>query len=88
MIGVMALLLRQEPFDIGMDTCSAVADAYFDKAPFVFEGTLKQLHFRSCRTSAQLSNDRPTTIERMCPSDPYERSRSFQNTTNNNQTNR
>jgi hypothetical protein len=28
-----------------MDTLSPVADAYFDEAPFKFEGTLKRLHF-------------------------------------------
>jgi len=32
-------------FDVGMDTLSPVADDYFDKAPFKFEGTLKRLHF-------------------------------------------
>jgi arylsulfatase len=34
-----------ETFDVGMDIGSPVADAYFDKAPFKFEGTLKRLHF-------------------------------------------
>jgi len=34
-----------ETFDVGMDTSSPVADDYFDQAPFVFEGTLKKLHF-------------------------------------------
>ena len=34
-----------ETFDVGMDTLSPVADAYFDKAPFKFEGSLKKLHF-------------------------------------------
>jgi arylsulfatase len=34
-----------ETFDVGMDTASPVADAYFDLAPFEFEGTLKRLHF-------------------------------------------
>ena len=29
----------------GMDTLSPVADDYFDKASFEFEGNLKQLHF-------------------------------------------
>ncbi|MCG6938662.1 MAG: arylsulfatase, partial [Gammaproteobacteria bacterium] len=36
-----------EGFDVGMDTLSPVADAYFDKAPFKFEGTLKRLHFKN-----------------------------------------
>ncbi|WP_439102971.1 arylsulfatase [Congregibacter sp.] len=35
-----------ETFDVGMDTLSPVADDYFDKAPFKFEGTLKRLHFK------------------------------------------
>ena len=30
----------------GMDTSSPVADDYFDKAPFKFDGTLKRLHFK------------------------------------------
>ena len=34
-----------ETFDVGMDTASPVANDYFDKAPFAFEGTLKRLHF-------------------------------------------
>jgi arylsulfatase len=36
-----------ETFDVGRDTSSAVADAYFDKAPFAFEGKLKKLHFKN-----------------------------------------
>jgi len=35
-----------EGFDVGIDTLSPVADDYFDKAPFEFEGTLKRLHFK------------------------------------------
>jgi arylsulfatase len=35
-----------ETFDVGMDLNSPVADDYFDKAPFEFEGTLKRLHFK------------------------------------------
>jgi arylsulfatase len=34
-----------ETFDVGMDTLSPVADDYYNKAPFEFEGTLKRLHF-------------------------------------------
>jgi hypothetical protein len=30
-----------------MDTSSPVADAYFDKAPFAFEGKLQRLHFEN-----------------------------------------
>ncbi|MGI9626719.1 MAG: arylsulfatase, partial [Longimicrobiales bacterium] len=36
-----------ETFDVGCDTCSPVADDYFDKAPFKFEGMLKQLYFKN-----------------------------------------
>jgi len=36
-----------ETFDVGMDTSSPVADDYFDKAPFAFEGRLKRLHFEN-----------------------------------------
>ena len=35
-----------EGFDVGMDTLSPVADDYYDKAPFRFEGTLKRLQFK------------------------------------------
>ena len=34
-----------ETFDVGMDTSSPVANDYFDKAPFKFEGRLTKLHF-------------------------------------------
>jgi hypothetical protein len=30
-----------------MDLNSPVADAYYDKAPFAFEGTLERLHFEN-----------------------------------------
>jgi len=30
-----------------MDTNSPVADDYFDKAPFEFEGNLKRLYFKN-----------------------------------------
>lgn len=36
-----------ETFDIGMDTCSPVANDYFDKAPFKFEGKLKRIFFKN-----------------------------------------
>ena len=35
-----------ETFDVGMDLNSPVADDYFDKSPFKFEGTLEKLHFK------------------------------------------
>jgi len=34
-----------ETFDVGLDLNSPVADAYSDKGPFPFEGSLKKLHF-------------------------------------------
>jgi len=36
-----------ETFDVGIDLNSPVANAYYDEAPFAFEGTLKRLHFRN-----------------------------------------
>jgi arylsulfatase len=39
-----------ETFDIGSDTSSPVADDYFDRAPFPFEGTLGRLHFKYIET--------------------------------------
>ncbi|MCC2111195.1 MAG: arylsulfatase [Hyphomicrobiales bacterium] len=36
-----------ETFDVGMDTASPVADAYFDKVPFAFTGTLKRVVFKN-----------------------------------------
>ena len=36
-----------ETFDVGMDTASPVADDYFDKAPFAFNGTIERLHFKN-----------------------------------------
>ena len=44
---IPASFTASETFDVGMDTCSPVADDYFDKAPFKFEGTLKQLYFKN-----------------------------------------
>ena len=45
-----------ETFDVGMDTLSPVADAYFDRAPFAFEGTLKRLHFANLDSATIRSN--------------------------------
>jgi arylsulfatase len=42
-----------ETFDVGCDTCSPVADDYFDKAPFKFAGTLTRLYFKN------LQDERP-----------------------------
>ena len=36
-----------ETFDVGRDTMSPVADDYFEKAPFPFEGELGKLHFKN-----------------------------------------
>ena len=36
-----------ETFDVGMDTSSPVANDYFNKPPFKFQGTLKQLYFKN-----------------------------------------
>jgi len=44
---IPAAFTASETFDVGMDTASPVANDYFDKAPFKFEGTLKQLHFKN-----------------------------------------
>jgi arylsulfatase len=40
------IFTASETFDVGMDLNSPVADAYFDKGPFPFEGELKKLHFK------------------------------------------
>jgi hypothetical protein len=32
---------------VGLDTNSPVADDYFEKAPFQFEGKLKRLYFKN-----------------------------------------
>ena len=36
-----------ETFDVGMDTSSPVANDYFNKPPFNFQGTLKKMHFKN-----------------------------------------
>ncbi len=43
---VPAVFTASETFDVGMDTSSPVAEDYFDKAPFRFEGKLGKLHFK------------------------------------------
>jgi hypothetical protein len=43
---VPAVFTASESFDVGMDTSSPVANDYFDKAPFEFEGTLNKLYFK------------------------------------------
>ena len=35
-----------ETFDVGTDVNSPVADAYFDKAPFMFNGKITRAHFK------------------------------------------
>jgi len=44
---VPATFTASETFDVGTDTSSPVADDYFEKAPFSFEGTLRRLHFKN-----------------------------------------
>lgn len=44
---VPIIFTASETFDVGMDTGSPVANDYFDKAPFKFEGALKRLHFKN-----------------------------------------
>jgi arylsulfatase len=44
---VPAVFTASETFDVGMDTSSPVANDYFDKVPFEFEGTLKKLYFKN-----------------------------------------
>ena len=43
------IFTASETFDVGMDTASPVANDYFDKAPFTFEGTLKRVHFEKLK---------------------------------------
>ena len=43
---VPLIFTASETMDVGMDTASPVANDYFDKAPFKFEGSLKKLHFK------------------------------------------
>jgi arylsulfatase A-like enzyme len=47
-----------ETFDVGKDTSSPVADAYFDRAPFAFEGKLNRLYFKNLQ--AERPAFRPT----------------------------
>jgi arylsulfatase len=42
---IPAVFTASETFDVGVDLNSPVADAYFDKGSFPFEGNLKKLHF-------------------------------------------
>ena len=44
---IPATFTASETFDVGMDTSSPVADDYFEKAPFPFEGTLTRLYFKN-----------------------------------------
>ena len=36
-----------ETFDVGMDTSSPVANDYFDRAPFAFNGEIKRIYFEN-----------------------------------------
>jgi arylsulfatase len=51
---VPAAFTASETFDVGMDTSSPVANAYFDKAPFEFEGRLARLHFENLAPRAAI----------------------------------
>ncbi|WP_295541901.1 arylsulfatase [uncultured Thiohalocapsa sp.] len=51
---VPAVFTASETFDVGMDTSSPVANAYFDKAPFAFEGRLARLHFETLAPQAAI----------------------------------
>jgi len=44
---IPATFTASETFDVGMDTNSPVADDYFDKPPFEFNGTLERLFFKN-----------------------------------------
>jgi arylsulfatase len=44
---IPATFTASETFDVGLDTSSPVADDYFEKAPFKFEGKLKRLYFKN-----------------------------------------
>lgn len=44
---IPALFTASETFDVGMDTGSPVAEAYVNRAPFAFEGSLERLHFEN-----------------------------------------
>lgn len=44
---VPAAFTASETFDVGMDTNSPVADDYFDRAPFEFNGRLVRLYFKN-----------------------------------------
>jgi hypothetical protein len=43
-----------ETFDVGMDLNSPVADAYYEQAPFEFEGRLARLHFENLAQRAPI----------------------------------
>jgi hypothetical protein len=51
---VPAVFTASETFDVGLDTSSPVADAYFEQAPFAFEGTLARLHFENSAPRAAI----------------------------------
>jgi len=47
---IPAAFTASETFDVGLDTSSPVADDYFEKAPFEFNGSIKRLHFENLQT--------------------------------------
>ena len=60
-----------ETFDVGMDLNSPVADDYFDKAPFKFEGTLKRLHFKYLETEVAQPRLAPVLLVRQVWPKPH-----------------
>ena len=52
---VPATFTASETFDVGVDTGSPVADDYFERAPFEFEGSLVRLHFANLAPAASFS---------------------------------
>jgi len=56
---VPAAFTASETLDVGMDTSSPVANDYFERAPFKFEGTLKRLHFENLQTERPAFNRFP-----------------------------
>lgn len=56
---VPATFTASETFDVGMDLNSPVANDYYDKVPFKFEGTLKRLHFSNLGQGSPAHNTTP-----------------------------
>ena len=48
---IPASFTASETFDVGLDTNSPVADDYFEKAPFKFEGKLNRVYFKNLQAA-------------------------------------